>query len=58
MTDTQTTANSVIIRKDKNNICYITINRPKAYNSLSIECMEALIREFEILSTDSSVNKH
>ncbi len=56
MTDTQTTSNSVLIRKDKNNICYLTLNRPKAYNSLSIECMEALIGEFEILSTDSSVH--
>ncbi len=56
MTDTQTTSHSVITRTDKNKICYITLNRPKAYNSLSIECMEALIREFEILSTDSSVH--
>ncbi|MBU1564736.1 MAG: enoyl-CoA hydratase [Proteobacteria bacterium] len=56
MTDTQATSNSLIIREDKNKICYITINRPKAYNSLSVECMEALIREFEVLSTDSSVN--
>ncbi|MCW8819618.1 MAG: enoyl-CoA hydratase [Ignavibacteriaceae bacterium] len=46
---------TVLIKKDAHGIGHITINRPKAYNALSIECMEALIRAFEILSADSFV---
>ena len=55
MADAQIATDSLIIRKDENGICHLTINRPKAYNSLSIECMETLIREFQIISNDSSI---
>lgn len=55
MPDNQSTSDALIIRKDEHGISHLTINRPQAYNALSIACMEALIREFEILATDSSV---
>jgi enoyl-CoA hydratase/carnithine racemase len=55
MADAQIASDSLIIRKDENGISHLTINRPKAYNALSIECMEALIREFETISNDSSI---
>ena len=46
---------SLVIRNDDNGVCDLTLNRPNAYNALSIECMEALINELTALSDDSSV---
>ncbi|MGI9554127.1 MAG: enoyl-CoA hydratase [Thermodesulfobacteriota bacterium] len=45
----------LVIREDNNGICNLTINRPKAYNALSIDCMEEIIEQFETISSDSSV---
>lgn len=45
----------VVVRNDSDAICYLTINRPKAYNALSIGCMEALIDEFDRISGDKSI---
>lgn len=56
MTNATHNSNSVVIRQDEDGICELTINRPKAYNALSLDCMTALTREFEILSSDTSVN--
>jgi enoyl-CoA hydratase/carnithine racemase len=56
MTNSPPKPNNFNIRKDENGICELTINRPNAYNALSIECMHALTKEFEKLSTDTSVN--
>ncbi|RLA46320.1 MAG: enoyl-CoA hydratase [Gammaproteobacteria bacterium] len=47
--------NSVITGKDKQGIGRITINRPEAYNALSINCMESLIDAFSSLSADDEV---
>ncbi len=55
MPDNQTATDSLILRKDDPGICHLTINRPKAYNALSIECMEMLTGEFETISDDYSV---
>ena len=43
------------MRNDNGAISGLTINRPESYNSLSIECMEALTSEFESLSRDENV---
>ena len=45
----------LVVRDDKGEICYLTINRPKSYNALSIECMEALTGQVENISADSSI---
>jgi len=47
--------NSVITHKDKQGIGRITINRPKAYNALSLACMRSLIGAFKLLSADDGV---
>ena len=47
--------NSVITGKDKQGIGRIAINRPEAYNALSIDCMESLIDAFNSLSADDEV---
>lgn len=47
------TSEQLVVRNDSGAICYLTINRPKAYNALSIGCMEALIDEFDRISGDS-----
>lgn len=46
---------SLVMRQDDQGISFITINRPAAYNALSIECMEALIAEFTALSQDQKI---
>ena len=52
----ETILDKLVLREDDGGICHLTLNRPKAYNALSMECMEALINEFEALSSDSSVS--
>jgi len=49
------TTDLVIANKDERGIASITINRPKAYNALSIDCMAALIQAFNNYSADPSV---
>lgn len=49
------TKNSVITHKDKQGIGRITINRPEAYNALSLACMRSLIGAFKLLSADDGV---
>ncbi|MDP2645786.1 MAG: enoyl-CoA hydratase [Desulfobacterales bacterium] len=56
MAKTFTDPGPVVLRKQDNGICRLTINRPRSYNSLSIECMEALIGAFASLSADPAVH--
>ncbi len=49
------TTELVISNKDERGVAHITINRPKSYNALSLDCMRALIQAFNNYSADSSV---
>ncbi|VEN72655.1 Enoyl-CoA hydratase [Candidatus Desulfarcum epimagneticum] len=55
MTQNENPADSPVLRKDENGVCHLTLNRPKAYNALSMGCMEALIAQFEALSKDPDI---
>ena len=55
MVQAMETTNSVITHKDKQGIGRITINRPEAYNALSLACMRSLIGAFKLLSADDGV---
>lgn len=46
---------SLILRSDQGGISQLILNRPRAYNALSIPCMEALMEEIEGISKDSSI---
>ena len=46
---------SLILCSDKGGISSLIINRPKSYNALSIDCMNALREQIESVSKDSSV---
>lgn len=46
----------VLLRNDENGIATLTLNRPNKFNALSVALLTALEREFEVLSTDSSVH--
>lgn len=37
----------ILLRRDDKNISYLTLNRPKAHNALSIKLLEALINELD-----------
>lgn len=45
----------VILRRDHDGVCELTINRPEAYNALSIGCMESFQCAIDECSHDSSV---
>jgi len=55
MSDTGTASDALVLRRDENGICHLTMNRPKAYNALSMDMMSALIQAFEDISGDRSV---
>lgn len=44
-----------VLRNNKDGIAYLVINRPKAYNALSVGCMEALIEELDSISKDQDI---
>ncbi|WP_432472694.1 enoyl-CoA hydratase [Amphritea sp. HPY] len=46
---------SLLLRDDADGICILTLNRPDAYNSLSLELMQALICCFDEIADDTSV---
>ncbi len=52
---TESVPEPLILRRDEGGVSNLTINRPKAYNSLSIECMEMFIGELEDVASDFSV---
>ncbi len=45
----------LLIREDADGICTLTLNRPDAYNSLSMELMQALITTLDVIADDTSV---
>jgi len=45
----------LVVRQDTSGICELTINRPEAYNALSIECMETLQASIDEIENDLSV---
>jgi len=55
MASPETTSQGFVLRNDKGTTCELIINRPKTYNALSIDCMEALTSEFESLARDKNV---
>jgi len=52
---TKETSETLVLRNDENGISNLIINRPKSYNSLSIECMESIMDELKDISQDSSI---
>jgi len=52
---TKENAENSIIRNDIDGISNLILNRPKAYNSFTIESMESIIEELDDISQDSSI---
>lgn len=46
---------SMVVQCNKNAVAWLTINRPEAYNALSLECMQALIYHLKEIAKDTSV---
>jgi enoyl-CoA hydratase/carnithine racemase len=55
MSDTSPASDSFVLRRDEHGVCHLTMNRPKAYNALSVDMMSTLIQAFEDISKDRSV---
>ncbi len=55
MYDMRSSSDSLVLRKDEDGICHLTMNRPKAYNALTVEMMSTLIQAFEDLSKDRAI---
>jgi enoyl-CoA hydratase/carnithine racemase len=45
----------LLLREDREGVAWLTLNRPQAYNALSLSLMEAVAAELERLAGDSSV---
>lgn len=48
-------SDALLMREDNDGICKLTLSRPDAYNSLSMELMQALIAAFDAIADDHSV---
>lgn len=46
---------SLLLREDADGICTLILNRSDAYNSLSMELMQALIATFDVIAQDESL---
>ncbi len=46
---------ALVLRQDKEGVAYLTLNRPKAYNALSLACMQELIHQLNAVADDKSV---
>ena len=55
MKNTENSKENLLHREDSNGVAYLTLNRPKAYNALSIALMEAVLDELSILDRDPNV---
>ncbi|OPX56052.1 Enoyl-CoA hydratase/carnithine racemase [Oceanospirillum multiglobuliferum] len=49
------TGEALVLRQDSEGIAHLTLNRAKAYNALSLDCMQALIQQLQILSEDKTI---
>ena len=45
----------VLLRRDVDGVAWLTMNRPAARNALSINLMEAMLAELDVISTDAAV---
>lgn len=48
-------SDALLIRDDVDGVCKLTLNRPDAYNSLSMELMQALITALDAIADDQTV---
>ncbi len=45
----------LVLREDANGVAYLTLNRPEAYNALSMACMNALTQQLRVVADDKSI---
>lgn len=56
MVSSELTSQGYVLRQNRGSVCELIINRPEAYNALSIDCMETLISEFKELSRENNIS--
>lgn len=55
MTSSKPAGDATFLRQEQNGVCTLSLNRPAAYNALSLKSMEALTDEFIKLDSDASI---
>jgi enoyl-CoA hydratase/carnithine racemase len=55
MPDTLPTTEAVLLRRDQDQVAWLTLNRPQARNALSVDLMTALERALDAIAGDASV---
>ena len=45
----------VLLREDINNIAYLTLNRPKTHNALSVTLLNSLLKEVQLIESDVNI---
>ena len=51
----ETTEDAMLIRDDRDGVAWLTLNRPDAYNALSLELITALQDAFDAIAEDRSI---
>ncbi len=47
---------SLLLRSDQDHVAYLTMNRPQAYNALSLDLMQALINELKLIDNQPDIH--
>lgn len=55
MSSDTTTTSSTVLRTDNGKISTLTLNRPEAYNALSMEVLESLLAQLNTIEQDQSI---
>ncbi|MBV8397848.1 MAG: enoyl-CoA hydratase/isomerase family protein, partial [Acetobacteraceae bacterium] len=55
MPDTQPASEAVLLRRDQDQVAWLTLNRPEARNALSVGLMTALEEALDAIGRDASV---
>ncbi|MTI09006.1 enoyl-CoA hydratase [Curvivirga aplysinae] len=55
MTKSEISKENLLLREDRNAVAYLTLNRPEAYNALSIDLMEAILFELDALDRNPEI---
>lgn len=51
----QAAAESILLRRDIDQVAHLTLNRPNQFNSLSLSMLDALLEELDRIATQQNI---